>query len=366
MNLMNLANQPLKLLVNRVRRPFKGGMLLDQWQNSLEPKDGFCPEEWVASTIEARNPHPIPDEGLSRVCLPNGAQPTLREIIASSPEDFLGKKHFQKYRANMAVLVKVLDSCSRLMIQVHPDRVFAKEILNSDFGKTEAWVILGGRVVNGEEPYVLLGFQPGITRQKWQTLFEKQDIPGMIEALHRFPVKPGEVFLVEGGVPHAAGSGCFFMEIQEPTDYTMRVERISPSGAEVSAEQLHQGIGFEKMLDCFKYEGMPAEDVLKRWQVKPRTESLSSGGSYTRLIGYQDTPFFAMNRIVVAEKYEMLAGGHFSVVVVLRGEGLLHWDGGSTEISGSDEIFIPPISGVITWEPKSGSVLELIQCLPPQ
>lgn len=362
----DLSRQPLKLQKNRVWRPFAGGLLLDQWQGIAEPKDGFYAEEWVASTLEARNSYPFPGEGLSRVCLPSQETFTLKEIIDAAPEDFLGTEHLQNHGANMAVLVKVLDSYSRLMIQVHPDRLFAKEILDSNFGKTEAWLILSGRVIHGEEPYVLLGFKPGITRQIWQELFERQDIPGMLNALHRFPVKPGEVYLVEGGVPHAAGSGCFFMEIQEPTDFTMRVERVSPAGAEISAEQLHQGTGFENMMDCFHYQGLPAEEILKRWRLRPKVDRDEAGGRCTGLITYQDTPFFAMNRIEVMAKLAVPAEQRFSVIVILKGTGFLHWAGGSMEIAEADEIFLPAALGRVTWEAKPGSMLDLVQCLPPR
>lgn len=167
-------------------------------------------------------------EGLSEIVLENGKSITLKDLIRSNPEDILGRRHTAKYGSETAVLVKVLDAGERLTIQVHPDREFAQSAFQSVFGKTEAWYILGGRTIGGEDPYVLLGFKPGMTQAKWKQLFEDQDIPGMIGALHKIPVQPGDVFLVEGGVPHAIGSGCFLIEIQEPTDYTLRVERTTP------------------------------------------------------------------------------------------------------------------------------------------
>lgn len=126
----------------------------------------------------------------------------------------MGKAHVEKFGSQTAVLVKLLDSSERLTIQVHPDRQFAECKFQSRFGKTEAWYVLSGRTMDGEEPYVLFGFKPGVTAEAWKTLFESQDIPGMIDALHRIPVREGDIFLVEGGVPHAIGSGCFLIEIK--------------------------------------------------------------------------------------------------------------------------------------------------------
>lgn len=165
------------------------------------------------------------------------------------------------YGGQLGVLVKALDSSERLTIQVHPDRRAAQKLFQSAFGKTEAWYILGGRVINGEDPYILYGFKPGMTREKWEQLFWDQDIEGMLQSLNKIKVEPGQVFIVEGGMPHAIGSGCFLLEIQEPTDYTIRVERMTPSGREIAEFMCHQGIGFDRMFDCFHYDVYTEEEV---------------------------------------------------------------------------------------------------------
>lgn len=81
--------------------------------------------------------------------------------------------------------------------------------------RTEAWYIIDGREIDGEPPYILFGFKSGITREKWEKMFREQDIQGMIDSMHKFNINPGQVFLIETGIPHAIGSGCFLIEIQE-------------------------------------------------------------------------------------------------------------------------------------------------------
>ena len=44
----------------------------------------------------------------------------------------------------------------------------------------------------------LMGFKEGITRQRWKEIFDTQDIPAMLDALHKFPVQPGETYLICG------------------------------------------------------------------------------------------------------------------------------------------------------------------------
>ena len=275
-----------KVMKNRVWRPFVGGKLLDEFQGAATGVDGHYPEEWVCSTVSAKD-----GTGLSR--LEDGR--TLKEVIGR----------------DLDVLVKVLDSCTRLMIQVHPDRERAMRYFNSPFGKTEAWYILDTRKVNGEDPYVLLGFQEGITREKWMELYEKQDVEGMIKAMHKIPVKKGDTFFIPGGVPHAMGTGVFFAEIQEPTDITFRTERISPDGKTLPEEDLHQGVGFDAMFSCFDYDGRSLEDTLKKFRLAP--------GEDGRIITEEQTPFFSMQLVEVEDRAEIQVED-YAIAVVLDGE----------------------------------------------
>ena len=289
-----------RVMRNRVWRPFVGGMLLDEFQGISPAADGNYPEEWVCSTVEARD-----GTGLSR--LEDGK--SLRDVI--------GK--------NLDVLVKVLDSCTRLMIQVHPDRERAMRYFRSPYGKTEAWYILDTRVINGEEPYVLLGFKEGITCEKWMELYRRQDVAGMIDAMHKIPVKKGDTFFIPGGVPHAMGTGVFFAEIQEPTDITFRVERISPDGKELPDEDLHQGAGFDALFSCFDYNGRSLEDTLKDHYLQPRVDG--------RIIDEQQTPYFSMQLINV-EETATVSVTDYAIVLVLSGA-----DSGSEYYLDEDTVF---------------------------
>lgn len=213
----NLMNEIFKIASTRVWRTYFGGKEIEKWQGFEEPKDSDMPEDWIASVVNARNPgrEHILDEGLSKVSLDfnGGGVTTLKALIESDPQGFLGVEHYKKYGNNTAFLTKIIDSMNRLTIQVHPDKVFSKQVFQSDYGKTEAWYILGGRKVDGEDPYILLGFKPGITKEVWRKLFEKQDIQGMLDSLHKVYIKPGDVFIIYGGVPHAIGSGCLSVKL---------------------------------------------------------------------------------------------------------------------------------------------------------
>ena len=332
--------KPLKIRPTRVWRTYEGGKLIDGLQGCETPKDSHFPENWIASLVTARNPgREEINEGLSFLELSGGKQYTLKEVIDSDPELYLGKNHVLKFESDTGVLVKILDSLERLTIQVHPDREKAKRLFNSSYGKTEAWYILGGRETNNEKPYILLGFKPGVTRELWEEMFEAQDIAGMLEALHKFYVHPGDVFLIEGGVPHAIGPGCFLVEIQEPTDYTIRVEKKTPKGMDVPDELCHQGIGFDRMFECFHYEGLDRDEVLNKYLLKPVVKRSLKNGKESSLVDYTQTDKFAMELIEVNSEMEFERDEFFSILLALSGQGDLCWGSEQVPIKQGDNFF---------------------------
>lgn len=362
-----LSTRPIPLQRNRVWRTYSGGSLLGEWMNETPTVDNEFPEEWIASTVKASNvgrEHIV--EGYCEVKLDDGDTVTLKDIIASDPASFLGDAHVEQYGSDLAVLVKAIDSSERLTIQVHPDRQFAMEHFQSRFGKTEAWFVLGDRVIDGEEPRLLLGFKPGMTKEKWRSLFEAQDIQGMIDSLHAVPFKKGDVFLVEGGVPHAIGSGCFLIEIQEPTDLTLRVERTTPKGNVVPDLACHQGIGFDKMLDSFHYEAYSLEETLQRWKLEPSLMSETEGGTLSALVSAKHTACFRMNKLDVRTVVALPEEDTFTIAIVASGEGNLRWRGGEMRVKQADQFFIPASCGRLTWMNVGSEPLEILLCYPPQ
>jgi mannose-6-phosphate isomerase len=362
----DLSDRPLKVTGSRVWRTYSGGRLLERWKGESNPSDGVFPEEWIASTIQAVNAgreHLV--EGLGTLTDADGAVIDLKTVIASDPARFLGTRHVKRYGANPAVLVKLIDSVERLSIQVHPDRRFAREIFKSDFGKTEAWYILGGRTVDGVPPYFLFGFKPGVTRETWKQLFDVQDIGGMLDALHKVPLTEGEVLLIEGGVPHAIGSGCFLIEIQEPTDYTLRIERTTVRGDTLPDAACHQGAGFDKVMDGFHYDACSYEETLNRWRIKPRIIRNIDGGKEVVLIGKNHTDRFRMHRLDVKSELKTEPFEGFAIAIATSGRGMINWGGGTMEIRQSDQLFIPASVGHLRWGNTGNGELTLVLCFPP-
>ena len=95
-NLPVLAGAPFALDNPRAWRTYLGGKLLDALHGKTEREDTHFPEEWIASTVTARNAgrEHILDEGLSH---PEEApQVSLQELIGSDPAAYLGAKSAQR------------------------------------------------------------------------------------------------------------------------------------------------------------------------------------------------------------------------------------------------------------------------------
>lgn len=359
--LQKYAQVPLKQLSNRVWRTYEGGALIDKWKKIAPEMDGSMPEEWIMSTITARGNDRPKNEGLSLIETENGVF-ALKDLIDSNPELYLGKPLAEKY-GTTGVLIKMLDSLERLTVQVHPDKQYARTVFNSEFGKTESWYVLNTREIDGEKSVVYMGFKKHVTKELWRAHFDNQNIEGMLDCLHKIEVKPGDAFMIYGGVPHAIGSGCFLMEVQEPTDYTMRVEKTTPNGLKIGPELIHQGVGEEKMLECFHYDTFTLDEALQNWKITPEVLDSSDEFTFKTLFNKKHTNCFGLNELLLDGSYVYKNDSSFYVVVIYSGEGTIHCNGKEYSYTQGDEIFISAAISEITFKSKNPS--KILLCYPP-
>ncbi len=341
LSLASIRNDfPIKLKGTRVWRTYKGGAMIDELHGSKLFEDSYFPEEWVMSVVSARNVgrEHIKYEGLSQL---QDDTTYLKDLINDNPNYFLGEQHIKKIGKELGVLVKLLDSAERLTIQVHPTKEKARELFNSAYGKTECWHILNGRSIDGVKPCIYIGFKKGITKEKWKQLFEQQDYEGMLNVMNKIEVKEGETYLIKGGVPHAIGAGCFLVEIQEPTDYTIRVEKVTPSGLEIDDYLCHQGLGFDKMFDCFNFDGVNLEEAKRLWCIQPKVLEKSKSYEIISLIDYAHTEMFKMNLIKVQNEMSLKLLNTFSGMYIIEGSGTISNGDKIENIKKGEQFFVP-------------------------
>jgi mannose-6-phosphate isomerase len=354
----------IPLGTNRVWRTYLGGKSLDILEGKEHPEDSHFPEDWIGSTTRANNKgrEQLKDEGVSIISL-EGQQYLLTDLLEKQHEQILGEAHYGKYGAQMGYLLKFLDSSIRLHIQCHPTAEFAKSHFGSNAGKTEAYVILETRD-EVDEPYILMGFQNPPKKQDLGRAIAEQDVEFIQSCFERIPVKPGDVFLVPGGFPHAIGEGVFMIEIMEPTDLVVRIE-FERGGYVLPEAARFMGRDVDFALSMFDYNRVTAQDVRERFFARPKeVERFNAESAEMSLIDDRLTRCFSVSRLSVKGSIEKSAEG-FYIAIVTGGSGRVESRGeDSMALTFGHRFLVPAQTDTLTFTSEAG--MDLILAYPPE
>lgn len=346
---------------HRVWRTYQGGRCLDALAGVTAPADSHFPEDWVASTTRAVNAgRESIREGVSSVVV-GGETHDFAALLASDPEYFLGAGHAARFGPHPQLLVKLLDPSTRLHFQAHPTAGFARRFLGSPGGKTEAYHILATRP-EVATPYIYLGFQRPPSRDALRRMIEAQDIAGLEACFDQIPVKPGDTYLVPGGVPHALGEGLLLIEVQEPSDLVVRFE-FARGGYVLPESARFMGRGLEFCLDVFDYGAWPASRLAVEAACPPRRRRSLGPDSYQdNLIGPERTPCFQVRQSHLrgpAAKSEDSA----YIAIVTSGACAVTAGGETHRLQPYDKFFCPAGLGPVHFHPEPTTTL--LECYPP-
>ncbi len=347
---------------NRVWRTYLGGVQLDKLEGKAVQADGHFPEDWIGSTTPAVNKgrEHISYEGLSTTII-EGEKYSLLDLCKRFPEEVLGADHYARYGANIQFLVKFLDSSIRLHIQCHPTIEFAQKHLNSNSGKTEAYLILGIRE-GIKEPYIYAGFQNPPSKEELKQTIEKQDTTKLLSYYDKFPVSVGDVFIVPGGMPHAIGEGIFMIEIMEPTDFTVRIE-FERGGYELPESSRFMDRGIDFSLSMFDFNPISIEKFKQQHFCSPRVKGQQNSSVEYTLINADDTDRFSASKIEVRDHYDKSIDS-FSVCVITEGEGVVVVDGHAYDVAKGSRFVIPHKTESLTY--RTNSSMDVLMVYPPQ
>lgn len=327
---------PFVLGPNFVPQSYPGGGASARFRG-IDPAAAASPEDWVASVTErfGAGPH-----GLTT--LPDGR--VLRDAVSDDPEAFLGAAHVAAFGDDVGLLVKLLDSSSRLVVHGHPDRDFASAHLGCAHGKTEAWAILEARP--GAEVYA--AFNRDVERGELAAWVAEQRVDEMLGALHAIPVTAGAAVLVPAGLPHAIGDGILVLELQEPTDFSVMLEQGEFANGDL-------GLGWDVALDAIDRDGWPDDRVA-------RLRGAGTGAPGRVFPGEAD-PFFRAD-LVRSEGGVVEVGEGLAVLVVTSGAGSLigEFPRGPVPLSRGDTVLVPHSAGPVSCDGR----LEIVACRPPE
>jgi len=357
---MSLGPQPaLPLDPNPVWRSYRGGRVLRAFRGQPDTKDDHFPEDWLASTVLARNGKNSQGamEGLSRISDPDNS--LLMESLKQSPGFWFGPGQ-QAHRDSSAlgVLWKLLDSSVRLQFQAHPDAAFARRHLNSPAGKTECWYILGTR----GEAYVYLGFQHSPSREAWARMIREQSVDEMLACFEKVRVQPGDCYVVPAGTPHAIGAGIFMMELMEPTDWVVRCETTS-AGFTLPPEECFMGLDLETCLEVFDYRAFSLAEVRRIFQQSPRELVHTNTYCEEELIGPACHGYFRLHRLR-GHGDASWRGGELMLLIVVKGVANLVCGDQRQPVRAGQTLLLPGAVQSWNWAQPSGNWEILLAKLP--
>lgn len=212
------------------------------------------------------------------------------------------------------LLVKVLDACDDLSIQVHPPATVAPQLGGEP--KTEMWFIAAAEP--GAKLHV--GLRRGVTR----AAFEQAITAGTVAAcVHALQPSAGESIFIPSGRLHAIGAGLLIFEIQQNSDTTYRVFDWNRTGLDGRPRQLHVAESLAS-IDFDDFE--PAMD-------EPRGNLLA------------DCPHFRVERFVLTNGAAagLPHAGRFAVFAVAAGVVAC----GGEAFRAGDFFLVPPDGGQV-------------------
>lgn len=352
MDFSRIVREPVFFERNRVYRIYKGGMPYKKIFNDGydDGTDNMFPEEWVASKVKAINSKYFGErDGVSKI---KGTDVFFDDLLNDYRQELLGHREYD-------CLVKFLDSAVRLPFQVHPTKEFSRKYFNSNYGKTEAWLVVATRP--GARLY--FGFKDKITKEQLSALEERSEVEKDImgNLLAWVEAKPGDIWLIKAGLIHAIGAGCTIIEVQEPTDFTIQPERWC-NDYHISYEEEYIGLDKETALNAINYDIYG--DAAKAFaRVTPTVTVDTPTYKKEAMISYEDTPCFAENRHTLKDGGSFVMDFAPAVYICLEGKAVITGEDYRKEIKTGDYFYLPfAAEGKFTVSAEEHAVI--IDCLP--
>ena len=238
---------------------------------------------------------------------------TLAEYIAAHGNSVVSRSYDG---AAFPLLIKFIDACDRLSIQVHPDDAYGMAH-EGESGKTEMWYIVEA------EPgaQLVYGLKDGITAEAFADAVRDGRIS---ETLRFVDVRAGETYFIPSGQLHAIGAGILIAEIQQNSNTTYRVYDYDRRQADGSLRPLHT----DKALDVVKIRTDAEIDALRFAASRGEADELAAC-AYFRV------------RKFTGGVIRLIAEDSFLSLLCTDGEGEILCDGERYPIRRGDSYFIP-------------------------
>ncbi len=283
-------------------------------------------ESWEISGVQ---------ENLSVVSEGFLAGNNLEELIEVYMGELVGDKVYEKFGVEFPLLIKYIDACQDLSIQVHPNDTVAKERHNA-YGKTEMWYVADAE----SDAHLLIGFNKESGKSEYLDKLQSNTLP---EILRSEAVRKGDCFFIPAGTVHAICKGCFIAEIQQTSDITYRLYDYGRTDKEGNTRELHTELATD-VIDFRKQEA----GAIRPAGTPNRTEELVSCDYFT-------TNYLRFDREVEKEYFDL---DSFVIYMCLEGSFTLVYDTDkSVPVQKGETVLLPAVLKTIFLLPTAACEL---------
>lgn len=224
------------------------------------------------------------------VCFLNdGTEMSLHELWTQHRESVFGQALARHPAERYPLLMKILDACDDLSIQVHPPAHLAAELGGDP--KTEMWFVVHAEP--GAKIYA--GLRDGVTREAFEVAIREGNVAECVQVLEP---RAGDCLFIPSGMIHAIGAGLVIHEVQQNSDTTYRVFDWNRVGLDGLPRALH------------------VQESLRSIDFKSSPPSFQKADAEGRLIHCE---FFDIRLASVAQATLGRTGEHLAVAMI-RGE----------------------------------------------
>ena len=243
---------------------------------------------------------------------------SLNQLVREQKELLVGMENYQRFGDEFPLLIKFIDACQDLSIQVHPTDEIAHRQGKSR-GKTEMWYALeptpGAQLYNG--------LKQQITPEQYKEMVENDTIT---DALARYEVSEGDVFFIPAGRIHAIGAGCFVAEIQQTSDVTYRIYDFKRKDKNGNYRELHTQLASES-IDYTVLDNYRAE-----------YEHIRNEGVQVATCPYFTTAVYDLTEPMILDYSDL---DSFVILIGVKGAGRLICEGEEMPFQMGDTVLLP-------------------------
>jgi mannose-6-phosphate isomerase len=243
---------------------------------------------------------------------------SLNQLVRELKGSLVGEENYQRFGDEFPLLIKFIDACQDLSIQVHPTDEIAHRQGKSR-GKTEMWYTLesapGAQLYNG--------LKQQITPEQYKEMVADDTIT---DALARYEVKEGDVFFIPAGRIHAIGAGCFVAEIQQTSDVTYRIYDFKRKDKNGNYRELHTQLASESI------------DYTVLDNYRTVYEPVKNEGTQVVTCPYFTTAVYDLDEPMTLDYSEL---DSFVILIAVKGGGQLISEGEEMSFQMGDTVLLP-------------------------